>query len=207
MNSPDALWILIPTADRTLYIPNIVKTSGVDKSKIVLVRTIPSVPIPGLTNIYYDGEFNIHAWWNFGLDYIAKNGGRYVAVLNDDAKLNIGDLSRLHSQMLCENSILAIPVKRGQAGWGHCWILDLSYNLRPDERFKWWCGEHDLEIRANRHGDVTYLDLGIINLHANELTVEDAQLQELVRKDIRCFRRRYPLRAVREFVSLIIKRL
>lgn len=200
------LWVVIPTSFRHDYLQGIFGASGVSMDKTILVRTAPGEPIAGAINLYDLDGINIHRWWNLGIDYARKNGAKYVAILNDDTVLQVGDLQKLLNLMIFEETTLALPVAKGNAGWGHCWILDLSHGVFPDERFHWWCGDHDLEIRALRKNGVSYLPLPILNKHANELTVESTQLQELAKRDIKEFRRKYPIKAMVEFYKRVLKK-
>jgi GT2 family glycosyltransferase len=201
------LWLVIPTADRHNYLPEIFKSSGVDERRIILIRTTIGESIAGAHNIWVQGDLNIHTWWNTGIKFAQKSGARYVAVLNDDAVLNPGDLEELLRKMVAEGTTLAVPVDKGEAGWGHCWILDTSHGVFPDEKFFWWCGDHDLEIRAVKRSGVSYLSLPIINKHPNELTISNARLLYLTKKDINTFRRKYPLRAFKELQINLVKKL
>jgi GT2 family glycosyltransferase len=103
----------------------------------VLVRTNSGADFPHCINIRFEGNLNIQAWWNFGLNYAIEHGARYIAVLNDDVLLRPNTLQAMLSQMIVDSSCLAIPVEEGAAGWGHCWILDSSHGVMPDERFIW----------------------------------------------------------------------
>lgn len=194
-----SLWLVIPTGKRHEYLSEIFLNSGLDPEKIILVRTMLGDNIPGAINVWSIDELNIHKWWNVGIRYAMERGARYVAVLNDDTALKFGDLKLLFEKQVKEGTTLGVPVRRGAAGWGHCWILDTSHGVLPDERFFWWCGDHDLEIQAQKIHGVTYQPLDIINRHPNELTLSSQHLIALTKKDIRSFRKKYPFRAIREF--------
>lgn len=201
------IWLVIPTADRHQYLNKIFHSSTVPPSQRLVVRTKPGIEISGCINLWYTGNLNIHSWWNFGISEAVARGARYVAVLNDDVEIEIGGLDRILAQMKIEHSILGLPVSKGEAGWGHCWIIDTAFPIRPDQRFSWWCGDHDLEIQASRKGSVTYFPIKSKNLHANELTLASVEIQKLVKQDLRKFRRKYPLLALSEFCELVWKKL
>jgi hypothetical protein len=199
------LWLVIPTADRHQYLPEIFLNSGVDESRRVLVRTSPGLNVPDCVNIRFEGELNIQAWWNFGIGYALERGARYVAVLNDDVVLHPKTLQDMLSQMITDSSSLAIPVAEGAAGWGHCWILDTSHGVMPDERFVWWCGDHDLEIQARKVGGVTYFPIEVLNIHANQLTERSESFVDIVKRDMWRFRFKHPKLAFREALKKIVE--
>ena len=207
MNQVDDLWIVIPTASRHQYLNDIFINSHIPPERRVLVRTLPGSQYPDCINLWVLDVFNIQHWWNSGLNYVKDQGGRYVAVLNDDVLLQEGHLEKLLALLIEEDSVLALPVNQGDAGWGHCWIVDLDKNVRPDERFVWWCGDHDLEIQAQRRGRVSYLPLPIVNLHANELTSMSSTLLLMTKRDIWSFRRKYPAYFLREISRTVKKRI
>jgi len=194
-----SLWLVIPTGDRHEYLEEIFASSGIDLEKIILIRTLQGDDIPSVNNVWHLGDLNIQRWWNLGISYAMERGARYVAVLNDDTVLRLGDLKILFENQVKEGTTLGIPVNKGEGGWGHCWILDTSHGVFPDERFFWWCGDHDLEIQAGKIRGVTYYPLEIINKHPNELTLANEELVILTKRDINTFRRKYPIRTVREF--------
>jgi hypothetical protein len=205
MSHIDELWIVIPTASRLQYLDDIFIKSHIPPDRRVLIRTDSGDQYPDCINLWVLDVFNIQKWWNSGLDYVRDQGGRYVAVLNDDVLLQDGQLEKLLTVLIEEDSVLALPVNHGDAGWGHCWIVDLDKNVRPDERFTWWCGDHDLEIQAQRKGRVSYFPLPIENLHANELTSSSPALLLLAKKDIWTFRRKYPVYFLREIFQILKK--
>lgn len=83
-----ALWLVIPTADRHQYLSEIFLNSGIDESKRILVRTSPGIDFPDCVNLRFNGNLNIQAWWNLGINYAMQHGARYIAVLNDDVLLH-----------------------------------------------------------------------------------------------------------------------
>ena len=206
-NLEDSLWLVIPTADRHQYLSEIFRNSGIERNRRVLIRTIPGRELDDCVNIYYEGPLNIQAWWNVGIDYAKKHGARYVAVLNDDVSLSPTFLQKMLERMLFDETSLVIPVNKGEAGWGHCWIIDTSHAIKPDERFAWWCGDHDLEIQAKRAKGVSYIPLMVPNLHANELTQQSSEFGRMVKKDMWKFRSKYPHLAIIELLKLVKYRL
>jgi hypothetical protein len=195
MDSNEDLWLVIPTSTRFQYLEEIFANSRIPAQRRILIRTSPGTDISDCINIYELDIFNIHRWWNLGIDYAKSHGARYVAVLNDDVQLGPGVLQELLSVMKSERTALALPVNEGDTAWGHCWILDLTSGVRPDERFVWWCGDRDLEIQAQRSLGVSHKALPTLNIHANEITASNLKLEEITRVDIRSFYRKYPIQS------------
>ena len=75
------LWLVIPTGARTQYLKNIFAECDIEPSKRILVRTLPDDDVPDAINLHYRGEFNIHKWWNTGIDYAVERGAEYVVFL------------------------------------------------------------------------------------------------------------------------------
>lgn len=181
------LWLVIPTGARTQYLQEIFMQSGVPENQRILVRTIPDDPIPNATNLNYTGEFNIHKWWNFGINYAIANGARYVAVLNDDVKLSDDPLNKIVAVMKTMGTPLGYPFPF--EGWvcGYCWILDTQSPIRPDENYKWWYGDRDLDFQARLNGGVAHVPVKVKHLHGNELTRDNQLLLELTKQDEELF--------------------
>lgn len=180
----DTLWVVIPTADRRRYIPAIIREAGVPKEQIVIVHTKENnEPYEEVNNIYDTGEINIQRWWNRGIEYAMARGARYVAVLNDDIELADDPLNRIVSGMKNQGSVLGYPYPF--PGWtcGYCWVLDLASDVRPDENFRWWYGDNDLNFQARAYGGVLAVPAKVRHLHGNELTKDNEELMALTRQD------------------------
>ena len=192
------LRVTIPTAGRDT-LAGAIETCGVDRDRIVIVATAGSVDAPGCHVVEDFGEINIHRWWNAGIDYAQAHGATHVAVLNDDVHLGEGALSQLLDGI--GTAAIATP---GIAGHvtdpdrdrrrtidGACWVLDLESGLRPDEGYRWWYGDDDLDYRARRdHGGVIALLVQWEHLHPNQQTSTRADLQALTHHDAARWRSR-----------------
>ena len=178
------LWVTIPTADRRRYIPAIIREAGVPEKQIVIVHTKENnEPYPKVNNIYDTGELNIQRWWNKGIDYALARGARYVAVLNDDVELADNPLIKIVDGMKSQNAILGYPYPF--PGWtcGYCWVLDLASDVRPDEQFRWWYGDNDLNFQAREKDGIVAVPAKVRHLHGNELTKDNPELMELTKQD------------------------
>lgn len=188
--SNEDLWVVIPTATRRQYIPGIIEKAGISKEKIVIVHTIPDNPFyDDVTNIICADGLNIHRWWNRGLDYVTSKGGRYVAVLNDDVLLEDDPLNKIASTMKATGAILGYPYPF--QGWvcGYCWIIDLASDIRPDENYKWWYGDRDLDLQAHKLGPnmVVHVPAKVRHLEGNILTSQSQELMDLTKIDEELF--------------------
>lgn len=187
------LWVTIPTAGRDT-LEAAVESCGVPRERIVIVKTAALVPVPfGCVVIEDYGPVNIHRWWNVGIDYAQAHGATHVAVLNDDALMGPASLW----QLLEHIGTAAIATPGGDFGlftdpttppWrilnGSCWLLDLASGLRPDEGYRWWFGDDDLDRRARRdHGGIQTVPVEWEHLHATESTTDRPDLQDLAADD------------------------
>jgi GT2 family glycosyltransferase len=194
VNVDSNLWLVIPSGARTQYLQNIFEKSGVPENQRVVVRTIPDDDIPNAINLHYNGEFNIHKWWNMGIDYARLNGARYVAVLNDDVELANNALQTIVTVMEQIKAPLGYPFPF--IGWvcGYCWILDVHSSIKPDEEYKWWYGDRDLDLQARANGGVVHVPAMVRHLHGNELTRDNQELLELTKQDEQLFFKKWNLK-------------
>ncbi len=103
------LWLVIPTGARTQYLQDIFKECDIEPSKRILVRTLPDEDIDNAINLQYQGEFNIHKWWNTGtqtgtLDSTITGGGTGVSVVDNPVIFNAGSFPAVGSPTLQDGS-------------------------------------------------------------------------------------------------------
>lgn len=206
-SSADDLWLVIPTSNRHTHLNEIFKASCIPPERRILIRTSPGEDFPNAINLYQEEVFNIQSWWNTGIEYSASKGATFVAVLNDDADFDEGALQAMLNQMIDEGTDLAHPDPEINQGWGHCWILRIDSKVRPDNRFIWWHGDHDLEFQAKRSSGVSISPVLVRNLYANELTSRDSKFEAIIESDIRAFKLKYPLHSVYQFIFRIVNKV
>ncbi len=172
-----------------------IDSTGVHRDRVVIVLTRPQgPPLPRWCHVVPDfGEVNIHRWWNAGLDYAQARGARWACVINDDVLLSPETIPALvaaaerHGAALASiggDTLLLDPSPSRRSIEGACWLLDLSTGLRPDESYRWWYGDDDLDWRARRdHGGVALTSAPFHHLHPNELTDANPALLSLTYAD------------------------
>lgn len=178
------LWMVIPTAKRHQYIPDIIKESRIDSNHIVIIHTVnDNAPFDNVNNVFDTDEINIHRWWNKGINYAQQRGARYVAVVNDDIMMLGGPLQKIVKEMQLVDAVLGYPAPF--EGWvcGYCWVLDLASDVRPDENYRWWYGDRDIDIQAKNNGGVIHVPAMVRHLHGNQLTSASAELMKLTEAD------------------------
>ena len=187
------LWLVIPTGSRTEYLQDIFHESNIPSEQRVLVRTTDDIEVPNATNLYYRGEFNIHKWWNLGIGYAQSKGAKYVAVLNDDVMLKDDPLHKIAETMQKLGMPLGYPAPF--QGWvsGYCWVLDVSFSIRPDEEYVWWYGDRDLDMQAQQVGGVVHVPAMVRHIHGNELTRDSKELMDITVKDEERFFKKWNL--------------
>jgi len=193
----DDTYLVIPTAGRTKYLDQIFSSSGIDSTKAILVWTKKiENDFPNCVNLQYEGDFNISKWWNFGIEYAASKGAKYVAVLNDDTWIQDGLIADMRHQLSQSGSALAISSSQKSdssssgGGWGHCWMLNLQFNILPDNRFIWWFGDYDLMLRAERIG-ISVSTLLSKNLEADANTENIPELKAIVKSDYKRYLKKH----------------
>jgi len=178
------LWVVIPTATRREYIPSIIENAGIPKNQIVVVHTIENnEEYSEVHNIEDLDEINIQRWWNRGINFAMARGARYVALVNDDIEIRDNALQKIVAAMEETSAVLGYPYPF--EGWvcGYCLVLDLSSNVRPDEKYRWWYGDRDIDLQAKQEGLVIGVAAKVRHIHGNELTRDNPKLMELTKID------------------------
>lgn len=188
------LWLVIPIGPRIGYIDKVISNSLLDRSKIIIVKDKETRMIEKAINIERPKILNIQMWWQIGIEFVEKKGGRYVAILSDDIELLPGQLQTMHQELI-NNKVAMISSKvSGKYGWGHAFIIDLASGIRPDCRFTWYFGDYDLKYQAKRHGGFMFGSQEIVHLEAGNLTQESPDLLEVIIQDRKLFGRKYPFK-------------
>lgn len=172
------LWVVIPTADRSEYIPEIVAQCGVPRNKIIIISTSNTF-YPDVCNID-SYELNIYKWWNDGIRYAKKRGATHVAILNDDVVLKDRPLQEILKVMVQEDATIGYPLPASSDPCGYCFILNLEHGVFPDDKYRWWYGDNDLYERANK---VVGVKASVKHMEPNRLTSESPGLMALTRFD------------------------
>lgn len=198
----------VPTAgNRTALLADLVSNSGLPSNQIIVIATRPGVRVPqGVILIEDLGVPNIQRWWNRGIDEAQRRGSTHVAVVNDDVVISRETLPRLMGALDRTGAAIASPSRHPFRNglhrkvflqyeprlWGSLWMLRLASGLRPDERYHWWYGDNDLDIRARRHfGGVALVDVMFDHLHPGIGLSLSPQLQEFCSADASTFESQY----------------
>jgi hypothetical protein len=175
--------------------------------QIVIVETKPGVHLPdGVVKIECFGPPRIQRWWTLGIDEAERRGATAVAVLNDDIRLTAETLPALHQALRATGAAIASPSRDNFRDglhrrplipyeprlWGSIWVLDLKTKLRPNERYVWWYGDNDLDIRARRyHGGVVLVPVEYEHVHPSTATFKSPELLAIAELDGRTFHAEY----------------
>lgn len=160
------MYLTIPTAgSHPELLDGLVTNSGLPRDRVVLVRTRPDADLPAGCSVVDDfGEINIQRWWNKGISEAVSRGATVVAVANDDVSIGPTTMSTMLDALAGSGAVISTPSRPGlRVGlhqgitipyepvmWGCLWALDTRCELRPNERYSWWFGDVDLDIRARR---------------------------------------------------------
>jgi len=176
----------------------------------------PAMPmVPGaVIHMVRDDEQppNLSRLWNLGLneaariaetwDLVDESGAYDVAIVNDDAIPPPGWFEAVSTTMRKNGAAAGsshpfdhpgVTLHREDApcaietrltGWA--FVLRGEAGLRLDERFRWWCGEDDVSMRARRAGGLVHVGgYPVPNTGANSSTV--GVLAEQAAKDMQTF--------------------
>lgn len=156
-----------------------------------------------------DGELNLSAKWNKGLEWAEKQAREAglerwnVAIMNDDLEAGPMFLEELAGALRADDdNWIAYPDFRGQvpkgrymatqstelagqtmSGW--CFMVRGESGLRADEQFRWWYGDSDLErqIREARKNVVAVGGVDVSHLHPLESTKNNPELLATAKED------------------------
>jgi len=196
----------IPTAGKhPELLDELIESCGLPLEQVVIVETKPGVVLPpGVIRIQDFGPPNIQRWWNIGIEASVKAGANAVAVLNDDIRINGETLFKLFGELKNTGATIASPSRPKIANkrhtrplvpytpriWGCLWMLDTGSDLRPDERYVWWYGDEDLDIRSRKNfNGVVNVDVYYEHYFAGEGTSQNPELQALTEIDAMTFQR------------------
>lgn len=190
MKSSDSyLGIVIPFAAPRQSLLDAVPKLKLIKQHILFVRTVDELQVEEelkqFNHIIVGREINISRWWNLGITFFNSRGYEYVMLANDDIVWDLETIQLCAQRMRITSTNLGkcLPSNGGQ--WGHAIflrllryqtsVLPLQANSRgirdemilPDQTFRWFFGDGDLERQHRRRGSCSVLDidLEIYHLH------------------------------------------
>lgn len=166
----------------------------VDNASTPPIRTDMAAVIPDL-----EQPPNLSRLWNRGIiaataaAEVGHPGEPYaILVLNDDVIMPPAGVLKLHAALRATGATIAFPDQHGAARTirrtttdglgpgrdlfqrmtGYCWMVDGAAGLRLDERFRWWCGDDDIERQAitGHRGTVLVDGVTVQHLHPDQST-------------------------------------
>lgn len=200
------LFATIPTrGDHPEILENIVNDSGLSPSQFVVVRTEEGAVIPKGVNVIDDfGSINIQRWWTTGIKACVGRGAQNVVVANDDIEIDRETFGTLNDALRVSEATLACPGSREghktsvlpamRKLVGSLWVVNPNHGLFPDERYCWYYGDDDLDIRSRRkfNGIVT-ADVHYSHLSPGVATNRSPEILQMLSSDLATFRRQYPI--------------
>lgn len=184
------LWAVVTVGTRETYLSELLNSLSYCSGRVVFLNNkVGYTKYEGVHHVEDYGEVNIYRWWNNGLDYVVRNGGRYVLVLNDDLRFDSNYPKSIHEYTVQSNLALVDTHGTGNNG-GTAWLLDTSYGYRLDERFRWWYGDTELFNRVSKDGKFerwTYSGY-LEHCEPNGSLVKYPYLQQLVQQDEELYR-------------------
>jgi hypothetical protein len=190
-------WLVIPTAGKHPdLLAGIIAKAGIPAARIILVVTgefarFRLLTIGAGTYLEAGPGVNIHRWWNLGIEHAVSCGAEHVAVLNDDVEITDEVIPAMSLALTRTGSTLCyVDASAEVTGWA--WMLNTSHGLRPDELFRWYFGDNDMDLRAKRdHHGVCGVQVDIKHLHPSEATQASPELRDLIRVDEATFKERW----------------
>jgi len=187
----DRFGLVIPTrGNHPDLLAATIAASGLPIERVVVVWTgagdppnLPAVTVP-------QEDFNIHQWWNTGIDILAERGCTRVAVLNDDVVIAPDTLPKMVHAM-GDATLALLGEDHGPSG--HCFVLNATHGVRPDESYRWYSGDLQLIADASAaHGVVRVPEAWCLHMNAGEATEASPELLALAAADDALYDSRHP---------------
>lgn len=195
-------FVVIPAKDRHEMTAAVVASLDADHVLVCDNGSVPPLEIPG-AEVVSTPDLSISQMWNLGLDTAAKryDGPHNVAVLNNDLRVPPGfldDLARglrtARDHLIAYPNIHDLPADAivptsnpttglSMSGWA--FMVRGEAGLRVDEQFRWWFGDNDLQLQAEKLGGKVVCVGGVTceHLHPNESTQANPDLQQIAKED------------------------
>ncbi len=200
------LFATIPTrGDHPEVLENIVNESGLSPNQFVVVRTREGTVVPEGVNVIDDfGPLNIQRWWASGIKACVIRGAQNVVVANDDIEIDTETFGTLNDALRVSKATLACPGESGEHKTsslpamrklvGSLWVVNPNHGLLPDERYRWYYGDDDLDIRSRRkfNGIIT-AEVHYNHLSPGAATSRSPEILQMLVSDLATFRRQYPI--------------
>lgn len=186
----DQVGLVIPTGgDHPDLIRATIAASGLPPERVAVINTAEIESDLPATVLWGGSEINIHHWWNLGIDHLAAKGCTRVAVLNDDVVIAPDTLPKMVRAM--GGATLALATEESTSG--HCWVLNTTHGVRPDESYRWYSGDLQLIADAERsYGVVRVPEVWCLHLHPTEATEASPELKALAAADDALYDSRHP---------------
>lgn len=191
--------VVVPTsAERQQLLNDLLPNLDLSRFQVVVVATSAGVDVPPKVPTVEDrGGINIQRWWNRGLDHLVERGCDIAVVMNDDVRVSQDDLESMAVLLAQSRATMSSPgpsVRWFRHGlplkWrmdGALWAINLHHGLRPDERYQWWMGDRDLEVRARTEfGGLLTVPVTYQHIPGSQ-TTSRLDLQELADQDMSIF--------------------
>lgn len=153
-------------------------------------------------------DINISRWWNIGLSWIdsVEPDPYHVLVMNADARIGPDGVAMLSYELSRSPAVMIGPHRSSGSYFetraepmglhlrlpGYCFMLDSTAGLRADERFRWWCGDDDLEWQARQAGGT--LLIGPVRFKHLGDGAPKGKLRDIARDDLWRFQDKWSVR-------------
>ena len=198
-SSPARIGVVVPTSSERQHLLNeLLRNLDLTRVQVVVVATSAGVNAPSQVHHVEDRDgINIQRWWNKGLDQLAELGCDIAVVINDDVRVSHEDLEKLANLLAQSRATISSPgpsmrwFRHGlPVKWrmdGALWAINLHHGLRPDERYHWWMGDRDLEVRARTEfGGLLTVPVGYQHVPGSQTALRP-DLQLLASRDMSAF--------------------
>lgn len=122
-------------------------------NRVIFINTKPGyTQYNGVVHLEDFNEINIYRYLNAGIDYAKSNGADSIILLNGALDIDPFIFHEAHKQFLnsgkkvinvCANAVI---------------LVSADYDLKFNDHFQIWFGDHEFYLKADELGEVAYAD-------------------------------------------------
>lgn len=127
-----------------------------------------------------------------------------MVVANDGIEIDTDTFGILNDALRVSKATLACPGESGEHKTsslpamrklvGSLWVVNPNHGLLPDERYRWYYGDDDLDIRSRgKFNGIITAEVHYTYLSPGDATSRSPEILQLLVSDLATLKRQYPM--------------